>query len=146
MLVDRARIYVKAGDGGNGSASFRREKYVPRGGPDGGDGGRGGNVSLRVMPNLTSLLPFRYAQRFEAERGGPGRKQQQHGKAGTDLVIDVPPGTVVWDDESDELLADLTEPGEEVTIAKGGRGGLGNVHLKSSTRHAPRLTELREPG
>ncbi len=146
MLIDRARIYVKAGDGGNGSASFRREKYVPRGGPDGGDGGRAGDVRLRVKPNLTSLLPFQYNQRFKAENGGAGRKQQMHGKAGDDLIIDVPPGTLVWDDETGEVLADLTDPGEEVVVAKGGRGGLGNTHFKSSTRQAPRLAELGEPG
>lgn len=146
MLIDRARIWVKAGDGGNGSASFRREKYVPRGGPDGGDGGNGGSVHLRAKPNLTSLLPFQFTSRFKAEPGGPGRSQQRHGKTGSDVYVDLPPGTVVWNDETDEMLADLTEPGEVVTIARGGRGGLGNVHFKSSTRQAPRIAELGEPG
>jgi GTPase len=146
VLVDRARIWVKAGDGGNGSASFRREKYVPRGGPDGGDGGRGGSVLLRAKPNQTSLLPFQYTSRFTAENGGPGRSQQRHGKNGSDLYVDVPPGTVVWNDETGEILADLTDAGEVVTIARGGRGGLGNVHFKSSTRQAPRIAELGEPG
>lgn len=146
MLIDRARIWVKAGDGGNGSASFRREKYVPRGGPDGGDGGHGGNVYLRARANLTSLLPFQFTTRFKADDGGPGRKQQQHGKTGKDRFVDVPPGTLVWDDETGELLADLTEPDETTVVAKGGRGGLGNVHFKSSTRQAPRLAELGEPG
>ena len=146
MLIDRARIWVKAGDGGNGSASFRREKYVPRGGPDGGDGGHGGNVYLRARANLTSLLPFQFTTRFKADDGGPGRKQQQHGKTGKDRFVDVPPGTLVWDDETGELLADLTEPDEATMVAKGGRGGLGNVHFKSSTRQAPRLAELGEPG
>ena len=146
MLVDRARIYVKAGDGGNGAASFRRERYVPRGGPDGGDGGRGGDVVLRVNPSLTTLLPFQYNQQFKAESGGSGMKQQRHGKAGHHLVVDVPPGTVVFDDETGERLADLVEPGDELVVATGGRGGLGNVHFKSSTRQAPRLAELGEPG
>jgi GTP-binding protein len=146
LLVDRARIWVKAGDGGNGSASFRREKYVPRGGPDGGDGGNGGSVLLRAKPNLTSLLPFQYSSRFKAEHGGPGRSQQRHGKNGSDRVVDVPPGTVVWDDETGEILADLTDADERIVVAKGGRGGLGNVHFKSSIRQAPRLAELGEPG
>ena len=146
MLIDRARIWVKAGDGGNGSASFRREKYVPRGGPDGGDGGRGGTVYLRAKPNLTSLLPFQFTTRFKAENGGPGRSQQRHGKNGKDLFVDVPVGTVVWDDESGEILADLTEEDERTAIVRGGRGGLGNVHFKTPTRQAPRLAELGEPG
>jgi GTP-binding protein len=146
VLIDRARIWVKAGDGGNGSASFRREKYVPRGGPDGGDGGRGGTVYLRSRPNLTSLLPFQFTTRFKAENGGPGRSQQRHGKNGKDRVVDVPVGTVVWDDESGEILADLTEEDERTAVARGGRGGLGNVHFKTSTRQAPRLAELGEPG
>ena len=146
MLIDRARIWVKAGNGGNGSASFRREKYVPRGGPDGGDGGRGGSVFVRAKANLTSLLPFQFTTRFKADSGGPGRSQQRHGKNGRDLFVDVPPGTVVWDDESGELLADLTEADEEAVVARGGRGGLGNVHFKTSTRQAPRLAELGEPG
>ena len=146
MLIDRARIWVKAGDGGNGSASFRREKYVPRGGPDGGDGGRGGTVYLRAKSNLTSLLPFQFTTRFKAENGGPGRSQQRHGKNGKDVFVDVPAGTVVWDDESGEILADLTEDDERTAVARGGRGGLGNVHFKTSTRQAPRLAELGEPG
>jgi GTPase len=146
VLIDRARIWVKAGDGGNGSASFRREKYVPRGGPDGGDGGHGGTVYLRARSNLNSLLPFQFTTRFKAEPGGPGRSQQRHGKNGKDLFVDVPIGTVVWDDESGEILADLTEDDERTAVARGGRGGLGNVHFKTSTRQAPRLAELGEPG
>ncbi len=146
MLVDRARVYVKAGNGGNGSKSFRREKFAPKGGPDGGDGGRGGDVRLRVRQSLTSLLPFQFNQKFEATEGQGGSRRQSHGKAGQHLFLDVPPGTVAWDDESDEILADLTEPGEEFVAAKGGRGGLGNVHFKSSVRQAPRIAELGEPG
>jgi GTPase len=146
VLIDRARIWVKAGDGGNGSASFRREKYVPRGGPDGGDGGHGGTVYLRARSNLNSLLPFQFTTRFKAEPGGPGRSQQRHGKNGKDLFVDVPVGTVVWDDESGEILADLTEDDERTAVARGGRGGLGNVHFKTSTRQASRLAERGEPG
>ena len=146
MLSDRARIEVRAGAGGNGCLSFRREAHVPRGGPDGGDGGRGGDVRLRVKQNLTSLLKFQFNERFLAERGANGAKRNRHGKSGAHLYVDVPPGTVVWDDASGELLADLTEPDEEVVIAKGGRGGLGNTHFKSSTRQAPRFAELGEPG
>lgn len=146
MLIDRARIWVKAGDGGNGSASFRREKFIPRGGPDGGDGGDGGSVYLRARPNLTSLLPFQFSTRFKAEQGGPGRGQQRHGKNGKDLYVDVPPGTVVWDDETGEIVADLTEADERASVARGGQGGLGNVHFKTSVRQSPRIAELGEPG
>jgi GTP-binding protein len=146
VLIDRARIYVKSGDGGSGSRSFRREKYVPRGGPDGGDGGRGGDVRLRVRQSLTSLLPFQFNQRFVGENGRAGSGRQRFGRSGKHLVVDVPPGTVVWDDESGEILADLTEPEEEAVVARGGRGGLGNVHFKSSTNQAPRIAELGEPG
>lgn len=146
MLIDRARIYVKGGGGGKGSKSFRREKYVPRGGPDGGDGGRGGDVELRVRENLTTLLPFQYNQRFLAESGEAGMKRQKYGKSGSRLYVDVPPGTVVWDDASDQILADLTEPDETFVVARGGKGGRGNVHFKSATHQAPRLAELGEPG
>lgn len=146
MLIDRARIFVKSGDGGNGSSSFRREKYVPRGGPDGGDGGKGGSVILRVQPSLNSLLKFQFNELFKARMGGAGRSQKRYGKGADDLYIDVPAGTVVWDDETGDLLADLTDPGDEVVVARGGRGGLGNVHFKTSTRQAPRIAELGEPG
>lgn len=145
-LVDTARIFVRSGKGGNGSTHFRREKYVPKGGPDGGDGGRGGDVILRVKDNLNSLLPFIYVHKYEARDGGPGTGQKKFGKAGESIYVDVPPGTVVFLDDTGEQVADLTEPGEEFVIAKGGRGGLGNVHFKSSTRQAPRIAELGEPG
>lgn len=146
MVVDQARIHVQAGDGGNGSASFRREKYIPKGGPDGGDGGRGGDVILIVVDNLNSLLPFQYVQRYKAEDGGAGTGRQRSGKKGRSETIKVPAGTVVFLDETGEQVADLTEPGEELVIARGGKGGLGNVHFKSSTRQAPRLAELGAPG
>lgn len=145
-FVDRAAIHVKAGDGGRGSASFRREKYVPMGGPDGGDGGRGGDVILRVRENVSSLLAFQYEKQFKARHGEAGTGRRRHGKMGQSKIIDVPPGTVVWDDVSGEVLADLTAADETVVIAKGGRGGLGNTHFKSSTHQAPRLAELGEPG
>jgi GTP-binding protein len=146
VLIDEARIMVRSGDGGNGSASFLREKYMPRGGPDGGDGGRGGDLRLRVKENVSSLLPFKYTHHFRAEHGTAGGKRNRHGKSGEPFYVDVPPGTVVWNDATGELLADLTEPDEEVTLLRGGRGGLGNTHFKSSTRQAPRIAELGEPG
>lgn len=145
-LVDTARIYVRSGKGGNGSTHFRREKYVPKGGPDGGDGGRGGDVIFRVKDNLNSLLPFVYQSRYIAKDGGNGVGQQKHGRNGEHVYVDVPPGTVIFLDETNDQIADLTEPGEEFVIAKGGKGGLGNVHFKTSTRQAPRIAELGEPG
>jgi GTP-binding protein len=145
-LVDTAKIYVSSGKGGNGSTHFRREKYVPKGGPDGGDGGRGGDVIIRVKDNLNSLLPFIYVSKYVAKDGGNGVGQQKTGKNGAHVYVDVPPGTVVFIDDTNEQVADLTEPGEEFVIARGGKGGLGNVHFKSSTRQAPRIAELGEPG
>lgn len=146
MLNDRARIQVLAGNGGRGVASFRREKFVPLGGPDGGDGGRGGNVILKVDPQLSTLTPFRYQSHFRADNGQPGRGRKMHGKAGDDLYVAVPPGTIVLDDESDEPVVDLVSPGQEFVIARGGQGGLGNTHFVTSTRQAPRIAELGEPG
>lgn len=145
MFLDEAQIWVKAGDGGNGSASFRREKYVPRGGPDGGDGGRGGSVNLIADPQKTTLLDFRYRKHFRAERGGNGGGQKRHGKAGADLDIPVPPGTIVRDLDG-EVIADLDAPGKRVTVALGGRGGLGNVHFATPTNRAPRMAQKGEPG
>jgi len=146
LLIDRARIFVKAGDGGRGSMSFRREKYVPMGGPDGGDGGRGGDVRLLVRENVTSLLAFQFNQHFKALNGDPGTARQKSGKYGESLVIEVPPGTVVFDEETNEELADLTEVGQTFVVAQGGKGGLGNVHFKSSIRRTPKIAELGEPG
>ncbi|MCA9834600.1 MAG: GTPase ObgE [Thermomicrobiales bacterium] len=145
-LVDTARIFVKSGKGGNGSMHFRREKYAPKGGPDGGDGGRGGDVIFRVKDNLNSLLPFQYVSRYIAKDGQAGGGNRKFGRSGADIVVNVPPGTVIFMDESDEQIVDLTDPGEEFVIAKGGKGGLGNVHFKTSTRRAPRIAELGEPG
>jgi GTP-binding protein len=143
-FFDEARIYVRAGTGGNGALSFRREKYVPFGGPDGGDGGRGGSVFLRVNPNENTLYQFQHRRQFKAERGGSGSGAKKHGRKGQDLVIDVPPGTQVSTDEG--VIADLVRPGEMLLVARGGRGGLGNVHFATPTNRAPRYAEKGEPG
>jgi GTP-binding protein len=146
MFLDRVTIFVKAGDGGDGAATFRHEAHVPRGGPDGGDGGRGGSIGLRVDAGETTLRDFRYKHHFKAPSGGRGERARRHGAAGDDLVLDVPPGTAVFDDESGELLADLVAVGQTATIARGGRGGLGNTHFKSATHQAPRHAQKGEPG
>jgi len=143
-FLDEARIYVKGGDGGNGALSFRREKYVPLGGPDGGDGGRGGSVFLRVNRNENTLLQFAHKRHFKADRGGNGAGRKMHGRKGQDVVIDVPPGTVVTTEAG--LLADLVQPGEMLLVGRGGRGGLGNVHFATSTNRAPRVAQKGEPG
>jgi GTP-binding protein len=142
--VDEARIWVKAGDGGNGIVSFRREKFVPYGGPDGGDGGRGGSVYLVATQGISTLLDFSRQRQFKAERGAPGRGARQHGKAGDDLMLAVPPGTHVTSENG--LTADLVRPGDSVMVARGGRGGLGNIHFATSTRRAPRIAQKGEPG
>ncbi len=141
MFIDQARIHVKAGDGGRGSVAFRREKFVPKGGPSGGDGGRGGDVLLLADLALNTLLPFRYKRRFKAGRGAHGEGAGRSGRSGKDLVISVPLGTIVIDDASGEQIADLTGPAERVIIARGGRGGRGNAHFATSTHRAPREAE-----
>ena len=143
-LVDEARILVRAGDGGNGIVSFRREKYVPRGGPDGGDGGRGGDVILRATRGLNTLAPFAHRTSFAAGRGGNGAGALKHGKRGPDLVIDVPLGTTVR--EGEQVLGDLTHDAQQVVVARGGKGGLGNIHFTTSTNRAPRMARNGEPG
>jgi len=145
MFLDRVKIWVRAGDGGDGAATFRREAHVPRGGPDGGDGGRGGSVYLRVDPGQTTLRDFRYAHHFRATPGGRGERSRRHGKAGEDLHLAVPPGTAVYEDETGALIADLVATGQETMVARGGRGGLGNVHFKSSTHQAPKHAQKGEP-
>ena len=145
MFTDRVRVFVKAGDGGAGALSFRREKYVPRGGPDGGNGGRGGNIILEVSNDLNSLADFRYKHHFVAPAGGRGGGSRRHGKDGRDLVLKVPPGTLVKDDEG-STLADLIAPKQRLVAAAGGRGGRGNANFKSATRQTPRFAELGEPG
>lgn len=137
-FVDEASIQVTAGDGGDGCVSFRREKYIPRGGPDGGDGGRGGSVWLVADPGLNTLADFRHSRRFAAQRGHNGQGRQMTGRSAEDIVIPVPVGTVVRDADTDELLGDLTRSDERLCVAAGGEGGLGNVHFKSSTNRAPR--------
>src|SRR4051812_5859768 len=146
MFLDRVTIFVKAGNGGDGAATFRREAHVPRGGPDGGDGGRGGSVHLRVDAGQTTLRDFRQKRHFKATSGGRGEGSRRHGAAGDELTIAVPPGTAVFDDESGELLADLVAVGQTAMIARGGRGGLGNTHFKSSTHQAPKHAQKGEPG
>ncbi len=146
MFLDDVRIFVRAGAGGDGAATMRREAHVPRGGPDGGDGGRGGSIHLRVDAGQTALHDFRYKHHFTAEAGGAGARQKMHGKAGRDLVLDVPPGTAVIDLATGQLIADLVAVGQEVMVARGGRGGLGNTHFATSTHQAPRHAQKGEPG
>ncbi len=140
-FVDEAKIYVKAGDGGRGCVSFRREKYVPRGGPDGGDGGKGGDVILRASRNLRTLLDFKYQQHHVAERGGHGKGSNRTGRNGQDREILVPAGTVVHDVETGETLADLTEEGDTFVVVRGGKGGRGNARFATATRQAPRYAQ-----
>ena len=147
MLYDRARIYVKSGRGGNGHVSFRREKYVPFGGPDGGDGGRGGNVYLVVDPKLNTFILFKHRQHFRAEDGRPGEKAKRRGASAAGLEIPVPPGTVVRGVDAEAgLEADLVAPGQRLLLARGGRGGRGNSAFATPTHQAPRFAELGEPG
>lgn len=144
-FVDEAIVTVKAGKGGNGALSFRREKYIPRGGPDGGDGGRGGSVYLTTTETLNTLADFRYIRHYEAKNGQTGMGRLKHGAAGNDLYIQVPVGTVVYDDDTDELIYDLIEKDKTVIIAHGGNGGMGNTQFKSSTNQAPRkITKGKE--
>ncbi|MBW1974719.1 MAG: GTPase ObgE [Deltaproteobacteria bacterium] len=145
-FVDEARIRLKAGDGGRGCISFRREKYVPRGGPDGGDGGRGGHIFLEATERKQTLLDFRYRHYFKARSGEHGRGKDQHGRSGDDLTIYVPVGTVVKDVETGVVLADLREPGQKWLAVRGGRGGRGNARFVSSTNQVPRYAEEGEPG
>ena len=151
MFIDQVEIHVKSGKGGDGVVHFRKEKYVSKGGPDGGDGGRGGDVILEVRPTLNTLN-FRNKERFVADDGRPGAKQNMSGRSGEDLIIPVPPGTVVYelpgegaDGGIPSLLGDLTEPGQQLTVCKGGRGGRGNARFKSSTNQVPRIAEKGEP-
>jgi GTP-binding protein len=146
MFLDDVRIFVRAGAGGDGASTMRREAHVPRGGPDGGDGGRGGSVYLRVDAGQTALHDFRYKHHFHATPGGRGERQKRHGKSGDDLFLAVPPGTAVLDGESGALLADLVAVGQEVMVAKGGRGGLGNTHFATATHQAPKHAQRGEPG
>lgn len=145
-LVDEAEIQVIAGNGGNGCVGFRREKFIPLGGPDGGDGGAGGSVWIRADENLNTLVDFRHDRIFKAQRGENGMGRQMYGKAGEDLVITVPVGTVVINVDTDEVIGDLTNHGDRLLVAKGGKGGLGNMHFKSSVNRAPRQALPGEQG
>ncbi|HEX6630410.1 MAG TPA: GTPase ObgE [Gemmatimonadaceae bacterium] len=138
MFIDRVVVRVKGGDGGSGATSFRREKYVPMGGPDGGDGGRGGDVVVRADANLATLLDYTYRDRWEAERGWHGEGSNRTGASGADVVMPVPPGTVVRDADSGELLGEVLEHGAQIVVARGGRGGKGNTHFATATHQAPR--------
>ena len=145
-FIDEARIQVSAGNGGNGVVSFRREKYEPEGGPNGGDGGRGGSVYAVADRNLNTLIEFRYTRKFAAQRGENGGSSDCYGKGGDDIVLHMPVGTVLTDSNSGEIVADLATDGQRILIAKGGKGGLGNIHFKSSTNRAPRQCTKGEPG
>ena len=145
-FVDHAEIEVKAGKGGAGSVSFRREKFIPKGGPDGGDGGKGGSIYLQAVPNCRTLLDYKYKRIFQAQNGGYGRGQNKSGSKGKDLIIPVPIGTLVIDKNTDEQIADLTEANQAVIIAEGGRGGKGNAHFASATHQTPKFAQPGEIG
>jgi GTP-binding protein len=145
-FVDEAIITVQSGNGGRGCVSFRREKYIPRGGPDGGDGGKGGDVVLRVSSGKRTLYDFRHKKQYRAENGQQGRGRQKTGRDGEDLVIGLPPGTLIWNAETGQIIADLVEAGQTFVAAKGGRGGQGNTRFKSATHRAPRFSQPGEPG
>lgn len=145
MFIDYAKIYVKSGKGGNGHVSFRRELYVPAGGPDGGDGGKGGDIIFEVDPGLNTLLPFKHQYKYVAENGEEGGKKKCHGKNGNDLIIKVPNGTLIRDTNSNKIILDMTGSKERVTLLKGGKGGLGNMHFATSVMQAPRYAKPGEP-
>ena len=146
QFIDEVKVYIKAGNGGAGCVSFRREKYVPRGGPNGGDGGRGAHITFLASSDINTLLDISYQQQYRAEKGQHGMGKDRHGKNGKDIVISVPPGTLIKDADTGEILSDLTAEGQEFISAKGGRGGMGNTHFKSSTRQAPKFAQPGEPG
>jgi len=146
MLIDQAKVYVKGGDGGNGCVSFRREKFIPKGGPDGGDGGDGGSVEFVADPGLATLVDFKYRQHLRATRGGHGEGAKRTGRRGKDLVVPVPVGTIVRDTATADVLAEFTTAGQRAVIARGGRGGKGNARFATSTQRAPRRADPGEPG
>jgi len=145
-FFDEAFITVQSGDGGHGCVSFRREKYIPRGGPDGGDGGKGGDVIIKSSSHRRTLYPFRFKRQFKAQKGSHGQGKQKTGKQGDDLIIEIPPGTLVIDEETNEIIKDFTQPDLTYIIAKGGRGGQGNTRFKTATHRAPRFAQPGEPG
>lgn len=146
MFVDKAKIYVKGGDGGAGLVAFRREKYVPEGGPAGGDGGRGGDVIFRVDEGLRTLMDFRYQRHFKADKGIKGRNKSQHGANADHMIVRIPPGTILIDDDTQEIIADMTRHGQQVVVARGGRGGRGNTRFATANNTAPELAENGEEG
>ena len=146
QFLDQAKVYVRAGDGGSGCISFRREKYIEFGGPDGGDGGKGGDVILECVANLNTLIDYRYQQHFKAKKGGHGMGQNRTGAGGADVVLKLPPGTQVFEEDGETLLADLTKPGDRVVLLRGGNGGFGNTRFKSSTNQAPRRANPGQEG
>jgi len=145
-FLDEAKVYIRSGDGGNGCVSFRREKFIEFGGPNGGDGGHGGDVIVEAVTGLNTLIDYRYQQHFKAERGGNGMGKDRHGANGNDKIMRVPVGTQVYEEDGETLLADLVEIGQRVTIAKGGNGGFGNAHFKTSTNRSPRNANPGQPG
>jgi GTP-binding protein len=145
-FLDQAKVYVRSGDGGAGAVSFRREKFIEFGGPDGGDGGRGGDVWVECVDGLNTLIDYRYQQHFKAKTGGHGMGRNRHGAKGADVVLKVPKGTEIIEDDGETLVADLTEVGQRVLLAKGGNGGFGNAYFKSSTNQAPRRANPGLPG
>ena len=145
-FLDEAKVYIASGAGGNGCISFRREKFIEFGGPNGGDGGKGGNVVVEAVNGLNTLIDYRYQQHFKAQRGGNGMGQDRAGANGKDVVLKVPIGTQVYEEDGETLIADLTEVAQRVTISKGGNGGFGNAHFKSSTNRAPRHANPGQPG
>jgi GTP-binding protein len=145
-FLDEAKVYIRSGDGGNGCVSFRREKFIEFGGPNGGDGGRGGDVIVTAVNGLNTLIDYRYQQHFKAQNGAGGMGKDRHGANGKDIVMKVPAGTQIYEEDGETLLADLTEVGQTVTIARGGNGGFGNAHFKSSTNQAPRHANPGLPG
>jgi GTPase len=145
-FLDEAKVYIKSGAGGNGCVSFRREKFIEFGGPNGGDGGRGGDVVVEAVTGLNTLIDYRYQQHFKAQRGGNGMGKDRAGANGKDVILKVPAGTQVYEEDGETLFADLTQPGERIIIAKGGNGGFGNAHFKSSTNRAPRRANPGQPG
>ncbi|MEM9350766.1 MAG: GTPase ObgE [Pseudomonadota bacterium] len=145
-FLDLAKVYIRSGSGGGGCVSFRREKYIEYGGPDGGDGGKGGSVIVEAVPGLNTLIDFRYQQHFFAKNGQAGMGSQRTGKDGADIVLKVPVGTEILDEDEESVIADLTEEGERVVLAKGGNGGFGNLHFKSATNQAPRRANPGQPG
>lgn len=146
MFIDKAKIFIKAGKGGNGAISFRREKYVAAGGPDGGDGGNGGNVVFKAEPGMTTLMDFKYKRKYQAQGGEDGSGRRRKGKKGDDIIIKVPVGTIVRDAESNRIMADLSVPDKEITLARGGNGGWGNSHFATAVRQTPNFAKNGQPG